>query len=98
MKQNCRKQTDSKVPKHIFGTFLMKHHLSIAKELLCFFLIHFSANICMNQAILRDRKSTRLNSSHVSISYAVFCLKKKKCYETQIRAYHIMCKCYKTLS
>src|SRR5689334_24271573 len=27
---------------------------------------------------LRDRKSTRLNSSHSSISYAVFCLKKKK--------------------
>src|SRR5438067_500385 len=27
--------------------------------------------------IIRDRKSTRLNSSHVSISYAVFCLKKK---------------------
>src|SRR5215510_16077412 len=26
---------------------------------------------------LRDRKSTRLNSSHVAISYAVFCLKKK---------------------
>src|SRR5439155_4851688 len=30
-------------------------------------------------AIARDRKSTRLNSSHVAISYAVFCLKKKKC-------------------
>src|SRR5437868_13545103 len=28
--------------------------------------------------LARDRKSTRLNSSHVSISYAVFCLKKKK--------------------
>src|SRR3712207_8243711 len=28
--------------------------------------------------ILRDRKSTRLNSSHANISYAVFCLKKKK--------------------
>src|SRR5699024_11771569 len=27
---------------------------------------------------IEDRKSTRLNSSHVSISYAVFCLKKKK--------------------
>src|SRR5690606_39534996 len=27
---------------------------------------------------VRDRKSTRLNSSHVKISYAVFCLKKKK--------------------
>src|SRR5438128_9615642 len=30
-----------------------------------------------------DRKSTRLNSSHGSISYAVFCLKKKKQYKTQ---------------
>src|SRR5690242_21492145 len=29
------------------------------------------------RAGLRDRKSTRLNSSHMSISYAVFCLKKK---------------------
>src|SRR5690606_40306982 len=29
-------------------------------------------------ALLKDRKSTRLNSSHVKISYAVFCLKKKK--------------------
>src|SRR5699024_12852086 len=29
-----------------------------------------------------DRKSTRLNSSHVSISYAVFCLKKKKKHRT----------------
>src|SRR3712207_7776970 len=30
------------------------------------------------QAIIEDRKSTRLNSSHANISYAVFCLKKKK--------------------
>src|SRR5258705_5826735 len=29
-------------------------------------------------AAIRDRKSTRLNSSHLGISYAVFCLKKKK--------------------
>src|SRR5438876_9144715 len=29
-------------------------------------------------SLVRDRKSTRLNSSHPSISYAVFCLKKKK--------------------
>src|SRR4051812_49502067 len=33
----------------------------------------------------RDRKSTRLNSSHMSISYAVFCLKKKKKKETSNR-------------
>src|SRR2546421_8715584 len=31
-----------------------------------------------NLARVRDRKSTRLNSSHDQISYAVFCLKKKK--------------------
>src|SRR5699024_12852382 len=34
------------------------------------------AAICLT--VMEDRKSTRLNSSHVSISYAVFCLKKKK--------------------
>src|SRR5690349_22597661 len=31
-----------------------------------------------NRKVYEDRKSTRLNSSHVEISYAVFCLKKKK--------------------
>src|SRR5439155_25748494 len=34
--------------------------------------------ICRYHLLARDRKSTRLNSSHVAISYAVFCLKKKK--------------------
>src|SRR3712207_6881959 len=33
----------------------------------------------------RDRKSTRLNSSHANISYAVFCLKKKKKYKDDRR-------------
>src|SRR5215217_1901754 len=33
----------------------------------------------------RDRKSTRLNSSHANISYAVFCLKKKKKKATHIK-------------
>src|SRR5437667_8887501 len=32
----------------------------------------------------RDRKSTRLNSSHITISYAVFCLKKKKRHEVAV--------------
>src|SRR2546426_7726732 len=32
----------------------------------------------LDAAVERDRKSTRLNSSHLVISYAVFCLKKKK--------------------
>src|SRR3712207_7275191 len=37
---------------------------------------HRSASASLEQ--LLDRKSTRLNSSHANISYAVFCLKKKK--------------------
>ena len=41
-----------------------------------------TTDLCKNfkgqMAVNKDRKSTRLNSSHVSISYAVFCLKKKK--------------------
>src|SRR5690625_5905068 len=35
-------------------------------------------------ASARDRKSTRLNSSHVAISYAVFCLKKKNKNNTEM--------------
>src|SRR5438874_4032203 len=35
-----------------------------------------------------DRKSTRLNSSHVETSYAVFCLKKKNNFQTDQVSYH----------
>src|SRR5699024_4350770 len=38
----------------------------------------FVIGLPIGLATKADRKSTRLNSSHVSISYAVFCLKKKK--------------------
>src|SRR5204862_8062617 len=41
----------------------------------------------------RDRKSTRLNSSHVEISYAVFCLKKKK-IRTQPHRHNTFQLCY----
>src|SRR5256885_6241928 len=37
-------------------------------------------SILPGECSLRDRKSTRLNSSHLVISYAVFCLKKKNTY------------------
>src|SRR5256885_6962010 len=38
--------------------------------------------------LISDRKSTRLNSSHLVISYAVFCLKKKKNATTHAQAIH----------
>src|SRR5690625_5637394 len=41
-------------------------------------LTHGEMNIGAGTVAVQDRKSTRLNSSHVAISYAVFCLKKKK--------------------
>src|SRR2546430_1146688 len=40
-------------------------------------------------APIEDRKSTRLNSSHSQISYAVFCLKKKKKYDQTLTTYPI---------
>src|SRR6201998_4501004 len=44
----------------------------------------------LSPSVIRDRKSTRLNSSHPSISYAVFCLKKKKEHAVfaRCRAHH----------
>src|SRR5439155_4274947 len=44
-----------------------------------------AGNLARKQSARKDRKSTRLNSSHVAISYAVFCLKKKKSSRSTIR-------------
>src|SRR5437660_3667987 len=41
-----------------------------------------SLHACVKTIAASDRKSTRLNSSHVAISYAVFCLKKKSLHRT----------------
>src|SRR5437868_9814174 len=49
----------------------------------------YSFDVDEKAAMKTDRKSTRLNSSHVSISYAVFCLKKKKSI-ISIRRYCVM--------
>src|SRR2546426_1604002 len=46
---------------------------------------------------LPDRKSTRLNSSHLVISYAVFCLKKKKTYEGLAGAERPAARCARAL-
>src|SRR3712207_8353627 len=43
------------------------------------------------QIVFQDRKSTRLNSSHANISYAVFCLKKKQ----HTRSMRLLCLAYR---
>src|SRR3712207_7667794 len=54
------------------GSVLLEHLAAAARER---GIKRFVAEVLAQN---RDRKSTRLNSSHANISYAVFCLKKKK--------------------
>src|SRR5439155_3342084 len=51
----------------------------------------FSSSTTLKEARenVEDRKSTRLNSSHVAISYAVFCLKKKKKLQENLKSMSI---------
>src|SRR2546428_1666650 len=61
--------------RHVDGTFWL-YHAIIVKLLYLGILLAFSGVVF--GGIRSDRKSTRLNSSHDQISYAVFCLKKTK--------------------
>src|SRR5256886_13586672 len=49
---------------------------------LCGLMLMIGVSACRKDPleVIKDRKSTRLNSSHSQISYAVFCLKKKNAY------------------
>src|SRR5438876_4863844 len=59
---------------------LSRAHLGVAVDLFTLVALELAAPGRHHALadLFRDRKSTRLNSSHPSISYAVFCLKKKK--------------------
>src|SRR5256885_12202770 len=57
--------------------FRLGEHLMRAEELSALVLRSLKADVEADLGAV-DRKSTRLNSSHLVISYAVFCLKKKK--------------------
>src|SRR5690625_5721906 len=55
-----------------------KHTVEILERVGCEVDFPEAQTCCGQPAFNRDRKSTRLNSSHVAISYAVFCLKNKR--------------------
>src|SRR3712207_8642517 len=63
-----RKENEGVIKKHKMG----RRNLYSKKEVMDIF------SSAMESGNNKDRKSTRLNSSHANISYAVFCLKKKK--------------------
>src|SRR2546430_7545693 len=57
-------------------------YTTLFRSLLCRIAKTLRVELCLEPenlgSLVQDRKSTRLNSSHSQISYAVFCLKKKK--------------------
>src|SRR5690625_5717569 len=70
----------------IFGVMYINMYVR-SKSLFSLFMIVLSMGLgfLFLSLAMRNRKSTRLNSSHVAISYAVFCLKKKKSQNVTIR-------------
>src|SRR5256885_11104346 len=66
------KATSSQVTKYPSGKYLVVRDMAEAREV-CAYIEGAGSG-----EQFADRKSTRLNSSHLVISYAVFCLKKKK--------------------
>src|SRR5947199_4875470 len=70
-------RSPSATPSHSWEiSAAMPGELSLSIGTLCAFLLVL-ARVAGALVFVQDRKSTRLNSSHLGISYAVFCLKKK---------------------
>src|SRR5205807_7728712 len=74
--QNALEQLDEDMPQYIADN--TDDELSHATFLNAFLHSMGQPDVNLDQFRTLDRKSTRLNSSHLVISYAVFCLKKKK--------------------
>src|SRR5690606_1641854 len=64
-------------PAFFYGAMYVSYAVGIAFGVAAFVISKVFLGTSLMTAFIADRKSTRLNSSHVKISYAVFCLKKK---------------------
>src|SRR5690625_5790147 len=72
-----KQNKNAKVVTAAVDDIMLRDPVDIQQDLFLDARINYVGRTSMEVGI-RDRKSTRLNSSHVAISYAVFCLKKKK--------------------
>src|SRR3712207_8499567 len=70
----------------LVASIALDRYKLIALDPSVYFIDHLPVDTQPSDVAL-DRKSTRLNSSHANISYAVFCLKKKQKVHTQWQAY-----------
>src|SRR5690606_36068681 len=75
--QKARRLVEQEKVDFLFGNLLANTGLAVANYVKDNGTPYFIPVIAADDLTQRDRKSTRLNSSHVKISYAVFCLKKK---------------------
>src|SRR5207253_10835393 len=74
---NSHVETRDMIQEMNLNYFLGNPQQALVDELLLRFKPNLMDPLPLYIVLLADRKSTRLNSSHVAISYAVFCLKKK---------------------
>src|SRR5258705_9276930 len=82
-------QSLSRIIRNVYSVFLMRiyspaHIIKFLQTLITILFLGFMTFFGKRSLVRRDRKSTRLNSSHLGKSYAVFCLKKKKVAGTQL--------------
>src|SRR5207247_9523859 len=75
---HARTLHDLPIPPLFPYTTLFRSNYGLATQWMSFGQQGFHLLLTLSMLIFLDRKSTRLNSSHEWISYAVFCLKKKK--------------------
>src|SRR3712207_7068512 len=80
---------DADFSEHYFTLLEREEHGDDLRTIAAFDLLANNADRKSGHCLL-DRKSTRLNSSHANISYAVFCLKKKKNHNLISTLYHLL--------
>src|SRR3712207_7496341 len=81
---------------HVYGNASLRRFIKSVNDIRVGQAVELGEDACGSPCacvlgLAPDRKSTRLNSSHANIPYAVFCLKKNKHIRPQVTASHLLC-------